>query len=69
MPQTLKDLAKGAILDMVRSVNPGTDRWKVLVVDTLTVKILSSACSLSDVTDEQVMIVESLEKPRQPMPV
>ena len=68
MPQTLKDLAKGAILDMVRSVNPGTDRWKVLVVDTLTVKILSSACSLSDVTDEQVMIVESLEKPRQPMP-
>lgn len=53
---------------MVRSVNAGTDRWKVLVVDSFTVKILSSACSLSDVTDEQVMIIESLEKERQPMP-
>ncbi len=68
MPQTLKDITKAAILEMVRSVNAGTDRWKVLVVDTLTVKILSSACSLSDVTDEQVMIIESLEKERQPMP-
>ena len=68
MPQTLKDITKSAILEMVRSVNPGTDRWKVLVVDQLTVKILSSACTLSDVTDEQVMIIESLEKDRQPMP-
>ncbi|WZZ41308.1 hypothetical protein YC2023_037567 [Brassica napus] len=41
--------------------------WKVLVVDELTVKILSSACKMSEFTQQGISLVEIITKQRQPM--
>ncbi|CAG9464621.1 unnamed protein product [Pedinophyceae sp. YPF-701] len=42
--------------------------WRVLVMDELATKVLSAACSMTDVFDTGVALVEDLSKKRQPMP-
>lgn len=42
--------------------------WAVLVVDDVTLKVLSSACRVSDVMDQGISVVEHLKKKRQPYP-
>jgi len=42
--------------------------WKVLVMDELTTKVMSSACKMSDILDRGVALVEDLAKKRQPQP-
>ena len=42
--------------------------WKILIVDGVSVRIMSSACRMFEITDEGVTIVENLDLPRQPMP-
>jgi len=39
---------------MLHSVKVVGTEWRVLVVDDTTVKVFSSACKLSDVTEESV---------------
>ncbi|KAI9082770.1 hypothetical protein K1719_035344 [Acacia pycnantha] len=39
--------------------------WKVLIMDKLTVKIISHSCKMADITDEGVSLVEDLYKRRQ----
>ncbi|KAJ3410635.1 vacuolar sorting protein VPS33/slp1 [Chytridiales sp. JEL 0842] len=63
---SIKALLKDRILgDVIREIKP-PNRWKVLVADTLTLKILNSACKLDEILEENVTIVESLERRRQP---
>ena len=38
---------------MLRSVRKGDD-WYVLIMDELTVKIMSAACKMSEIADENV---------------
>ena len=45
-------LLQAELLRGVKS-NAG-DQWRILIVDDVTVKVISSACKLSDVTDENV---------------
>ncbi|XP_020591408.1 SNARE-interacting protein KEULE-like [Phalaenopsis equestris] len=42
--------------------------WKVLIMDKLTVKIMSCSCKMADITEEGVSLVEDIYKRRQPMP-
>ncbi|CAH8391570.1 unnamed protein product [Eruca vesicaria subsp. sativa] len=41
---------------------------EVLIVDKLTVKIMSCACKMADILDERVSLVEDIFKRRQPLP-
>uniref|UniRef100_A0A061S1I1 Syntaxin-binding protein 1 n=2 Tax=Tetraselmis sp. GSL018 TaxID=582737 RepID=A0A061S1I1_9CHLO len=60
----LRTVRKMLLKDMLKTV-PGD--WKVLVLDELTTRVISSACKMSDILDEGVTLVEDLNKRRQPM--
>ncbi|WVZ10237.1 hypothetical protein V8G54_014767 [Vigna mungo] len=56
--------------EMLRSTRTGDSKstWKVLIMDKLTVKIMSHSCKMTDITDEGVSLVEDIYKRRQPLP-
>ncbi|KAL5721457.1 STXBP unc-18 S1 [Ranunculus cassubicifolius] len=56
--------------EMVRSTKTGESKstWKVLIMDKVTVKVVSHSCKMADITDEGVSLVEDLFKRRQPLP-
>ncbi|CAL9127335.1 unnamed protein product [Musa acuminata var. zebrina] len=42
--------------------------WKVLIMDKITVKVISHSCKMADITEEGVSLVEDIYKRRQPLP-
>ncbi|CAI0413913.1 unnamed protein product [Linum tenue] len=60
----------GLLQEMLRSAKAGDSRstWKVLIMDKLTVKMMSYACKMADITQEGVSLVEDIYKRRQPLP-
>ncbi|KAI3504333.1 hypothetical protein L1887_32917 [Cichorium endivia] len=58
------------LIEMLKSASSGDPRssWKVLIMDKVTVKVMSSACKMTDITDQGISLVEDLFKRRQPMP-
>ncbi|KAJ1279159.1 hypothetical protein BS78_04G133800 [Paspalum vaginatum] len=57
------------LFEMLRSTRKDSkSTWKVLIMDKFTVKIMSYACKMADITEEGVSLVEDLYKRRQPLP-
>lgn len=58
------------LYEMLRSAKSKDSKsaWKVLIMDKLTVKIMSYACKMADITEEGVSLVEDIYKRRQPLP-
>ncbi|PWZ37545.1 hypothetical protein Zm00014a_040727 [Zea mays] len=57
------------LVEMLRSTRKSSkSSWKVLIMDKLTVKIMSFSCKMADITEEGVSLVEDLYKRRQPLP-
>ncbi|KAG8382373.1 hypothetical protein BUALT_Bualt05G0070700 [Buddleja alternifolia] len=58
------------LCEMLRSAKTGDSKssWKVLIMDKVTVKIMSYACKMADITEEGVSLVEDIHKRRQPLP-
>ncbi|TVU13295.1 hypothetical protein EJB05_40339 [Eragrostis curvula] len=57
------------LIEMLRSTRKSSkSTWKVLIMDKLTVKIMSFSCKMADITEEGVSLVEDLYKRRQPLP-
>ncbi|KAL1556786.1 STXBP unc-18 S1 [Salvia divinorum] len=58
------------LYEMLRSTKTGDSKssWKVLIMDKLTVRIMSYACKMTDITEEGVSLVEDIHKRRQPLP-
>mmetsp|Transcript_49727 Transcript_49727/g.119170 ORF Transcript_49727/g.119170 Transcript_49727/m.119170 type:complete len:203 (+) Transcript_49727:57-665(+) len=63
----LRGLVKDRIMAVIKEVEPESG-WKVLLVDHTSVRIMSAACRMFDVTEEGVTLVENIEISRQPMP-
>ncbi|RDX65211.1 SNARE-interacting protein KEULE, partial [Mucuna pruriens] len=62
---------------MLRSARSTDSKaWKVLIMDKVTVKVMSHSCKMADITDQEVscenptndMLVEDLFRRRQPLP-
>ncbi|KAI8614150.1 Sec1-like protein [Chytriomyces sp. MP71] len=61
---TIRDIVRKRILiDMIRSVQP-TSRWKIVVVDSKTLRILNTSCKMSDILEENVTLVEDIGRKR-----
>ncbi|KAL3498713.1 hypothetical protein ACH5RR_041445 [Cinchona calisaya] len=58
------------LYEMLRSTKTGDSKstWKVLVMDKVTVKIMSYSCKMADITEEGVSLVEDIYRRRQPLP-
>lgn len=55
------------MLHTVRTTKQSTV-WKVLVMDEITVKVMSSSCKMTEITEEGISLVENIGKSRQPLP-
>ncbi|CEG83853.1 hypothetical protein RMATCC62417_17722 [Rhizopus microsporus] len=49
----IDEILKKRFLELIKSVQP-TGRWKLVVVDSLSSKILNSACKMYDILEENV---------------
>lgn len=57
------------LYEMLKSTNtPNSKAWKVLIMDKVTVKVMSSSCKMADITDQGISLVEDLFRRREPMP-
>ncbi|KAK7307809.1 hypothetical protein VNO77_41198 [Canavalia gladiata] len=69
--KNFKQISRERLLhEMLRSAKTRDSKstWKVLIMDKLTVKIMSRSCKMADITDEGVSLVEDIYKRRQPLP-
>ncbi|KAK9742824.1 hypothetical protein RND81_03G199600 [Saponaria officinalis] len=56
------------LYEMLKSTSTDSKAWKVLIMDKVTVKVMSSSCKMADITDQGISLVEDLFRRRQPMP-
>ncbi|KAJ1920738.1 syntaxin binding protein 1 [Mycoemilia scoparia] len=63
-PESLINIVRDKFLNAIRRVRP-RDRWKVVIVDQFSLRLLSSVLRLYDVLNEDVILVESIKKNRQ----
>lgn len=69
--KTFRQISRDRLLyEMLRSAKTGDSKssWKVLIMDKVTVKVMSYACKMADITEEGVSLVEDIHKRRQPLP-
>ena len=45
----------------------GGGEWKVLIVDPVTMPVVSASCGMSDLTNQGVSLVENLARGREPL--
>ncbi|XP_054781286.1 protein transport Sec1a isoform X2 [Prosopis cineraria] len=57
------------LFEMLGATNSGDSKsWKVLIMDKVTLKVMSHSCKMADITDQEVSLVEDIFKRRQPLP-
>ncbi|KAL2460791.1 SNARE-interacting protein KEULE [Abeliophyllum distichum] len=69
--KTFRQMSRDRLLhEMLQSSKSGDSRssWKVLIMDKVTVKVMSHSCKMADITDQGVSLVEDLFRRRQPLP-
>ncbi|XP_076950625.1 SNARE-interacting protein KEULE-like isoform X2 [Bidens hawaiensis] len=56
--------------EMIRSAKRPDSRsnWKVLIMDKVTVRVMSHSCKMAELTEEGISLVEDINKRRQPLP-
>ncbi|KAK9079729.1 hypothetical protein SSX86_001402 [Deinandra increscens subsp. villosa] len=66
-----KEISRDRLLyEMIRSSKKpdSKSKWKVLIMDKVTVRIMSHSCKMAELTEEGVSLVEDINKRRQPLP-
>lgn len=69
--KNFKQISRDRLLhEMLRSTKTGDSKstWKVLIMDKVTIKIMSYSCKMAEITEEGVSLVEDIYRRRQPLP-
>ncbi|KAL8062508.1 hypothetical protein ABFX02_02G152100 [Erythranthe guttata] len=69
--KTFRQISRDRLLyEMLQDTKAGGTRssWKVLIMDKVTVKVMSHSCKMADITDQGVSLVEDLFRRREPLP-
>ncbi|KAF7297659.1 hypothetical protein MKEN_01389100 [Mycena kentingensis (nom. inval.)] len=64
---SLISIVRSKFLEAIRSINP-PGRWKILVVDEHSQKLLGSVLKQFDILEENVTLIESINSYRDPQP-
>ncbi|KAI8339302.1 Sec1-like protein [Blakeslea trispora] len=64
---SITEVMRKRLMDTIRSIQP-PGKWKIIVVDSKSIQILNAACKMYDILEENVTLVENIEKKRQPYP-
>lgn len=65
----LRKALQTRLLDgMIRKVDSGSNKWKVLVVDRESLRILAAAVQVNELVNEGITIIEMLDMRREPLP-
>nr|GEX25194.1 protein transport Sec1a-like [Tanacetum cinerariifolium] len=56
------------LYEMLKASASSKSSWKVLIMDKVTMKVMSHTCKMADITDQGVSLVEQIRKRREPMP-
>lgn len=62
---SLMNIARSRILSIISSVHPAQSKWKILVTDPKSIKIINSICKLQEVLDCNVTLIEDISRRRQ----
>ncbi|KAH8551198.1 Sec1-like protein [Umbelopsis sp. PMI_123] len=66
MPE-LTELLRKRLMDTIRAIQP-PEKWKLMVIDSQSIKVLTAVCNKYDILEENVTVIENIERPRQPYP-
>ncbi|KAK6162504.1 hypothetical protein DH2020_002345 [Rehmannia glutinosa] len=69
--KTFRQISRDRLLyEMLQQSKSGDSRssWKVLIMDKVTLKVMSHSCKMADITDQGVSLVEDLFRRREPLP-
>ena len=74
MTEILEDVIRGCNSNNNDTENtaPGTGRkgvpWRILIVDRITMRIISSVCKMHEIAYEGILLVEDIQKSRERFP-
>ncbi|KAI9300245.1 Sec1-like protein [Cunninghamella echinulata] len=63
----LVEITRKRLMDAIKSIQPA-GKWKIVIVDSKSKEIINAACKMYDILEENVTLIENIEKPRQPYP-
>ncbi|EPS63425.1 hypothetical protein M569_11359, partial [Genlisea aurea] len=69
--KTFRQISRERLLyEMLQDTKASGSRssWKVLIMDKVTLKVMSHSCKMADITDQGVSLVEQLLRSKEPMP-